>query len=139
MRPVTIKPCCFLLTSCLLLGACAELNTGNPANRGFIGTLPGSGPQVSASVKVSIGQREARQLAISHGLTGMGGLPPGIQRKLARGKPLPPGIARKMVPRGMLVELPGIPNHEWRIAGRDLILVVAGTLIVVDILNDVFA
>jgi hypothetical protein len=38
----------------------------------------------------------------------------------------------------MLAGLPEIPDHEWRIAGRDLILIAIGTLIVVEILEDVF-
>lgn len=37
----------------------------------------------------------ARSLAVNYGLTGYQSLPPGIAKKVARGKPLPPGIAKK--------------------------------------------
>ena len=44
-------------------------------------------------------------------------LPPGIAKRLARGKPLPPGIAKTRVPEAVLVQLP------WRPRGYDLFLV----------------
>ena len=64
--------------------------------------------------------------------------PEGIRRNLARGRPLPPGIARQIVPLRMLGELPVVPDHQWHIAGRDLLLIAMGTLVVVEILEDVF-
>ncbi|OZI46119.1 hypothetical protein CEK29_04275 [Bordetella genomosp. 5] len=80
----------------------------------------------------------ARDYAVQYGVTGMAGLPPGIQKNLARGKPLPPGIAKKMVPGGMLAHLPVYPGYEWRIAGSDLILVAIAGGIIADVLFDVF-
>ncbi|WP_174875045.1 anti-virulence regulator CigR family protein [Vogesella oryzae] len=65
-------------------------------------------------------------------------LPPGIRKNLARGKPLPPGIAKRYVPHDMLVRLPERPGYEWRVVGTDLVLVTVGTLIVHEILKDVF-
>jgi len=120
----------------LLLPSCAELGIYYPGSQGPGGPGRTGDPQVSVSVGISVG--EARRLAVGHGLTGMRGLPPGIQRNLARGKSLPPGIARHTVPGRLLNDLPRIPDHEWRIAGRDLILIAIGTLIVVEILEDVF-
>lgn len=65
-------------------------------------------------------------------------LPPGIQKKLARGKPLPPGIAKRH-PTGLLAEtLPRVDGHDWLVIGRNLVLVTAGTLIVREILHEVF-
>ncbi|MFJ1300936.1 anti-virulence regulator CigR family protein [Pseudomonadota bacterium AL_CKDN230030165-1A_HGKHYDSX7] len=87
-----------------------------------------------AGITVSV----ARGYAVQYGATGMAGLPPGIQKNLARGKPLPPGIAKKMVPAGMLAHLPVYPGYEWRIAGSDLILVAIAGGIIADVLFDVF-
>ncbi|MEQ6291299.1 anti-virulence regulator CigR family protein [Vogesella sp. GCM10023246] len=65
-------------------------------------------------------------------------LPPGIRMNLARGKPLPPGIAKRQVPHDLLVRLPQHPGYEWQVVGTDLLLVTVGTLIVHEILKDVF-
>jgi hypothetical protein len=119
-----------------MLPSCAELGIYSPSPQGPGGGRAAGESQVSVGNGISVGG--ARRMAVGHGLTGMRGLPPGIQRNLLRGKPLPPGIARHMVPRRMLAGLPEIPDHEWRIAGRDLILIAIGTLIVVEILEDVF-
>lgn len=64
-------------------------------------------------------------------------LPPGIAKNLARGKPLPPGIARQQLGAPLLQVLPRVHDHEWHAVGRDLVLVQAGTLIVVEILRAV--
>ena len=125
-----------ILLICLILPSCTELGIYFPGPQGPGNSGRTSGPEVSVSIGISVG--EARRLAVTHGLTNMRTLPPGIQRNLARGKSLPPGIARQMVPGRMRTGLPEIPDHEWRIAGRDLILIAIGTLIVVEILEDVF-
>ncbi|MBI6909649.1 anti-virulence regulator CigR family protein [Pseudomonas palleroniana] len=64
-------------------------------------------------------------------------LPPGIQKKLARGKPLPPGIAKKL-DRRLLGHLPRYDGYEWQQAGTDLILVTIATGIIYEVLNGVF-
>jgi hypothetical protein len=64
-------------------------------------------------------------------------LPPGIAKNLARGKPLPPGIARQQLGAPLLQVLPRVHDHEWYAVGRDLVLVQAGTLLVVEILRAV--
>jgi hypothetical protein len=120
----------------LVLPSCAGFGIYEPGRRGPGGPPGQSGAEVSVTVGISIG--EARELAIRYQLTNMRALPPGIRRNLARGKPLPPGIARHRVPNRMRVELPVVSGHEWRIAGRDLILIAVSTLIVVEILEDVF-
>lgn len=66
------------------------------------------------------------------------GLPPGIAKNLARGKPLPPGIAKNYLPQGLLGQLPARPGYEWRYVDNDILLVVAGTAVIVDILRDAF-
>lgn len=66
------------------------------------------------------------------------GLPPGIAKNLARGKPLPPGIAKRHLPPDLLVRLPPRPGYEWVAVGRDVVLLAIATGIVVDILSDAF-
>jgi hypothetical protein len=132
-----------------VLSGCAELGipaSSPPPPRGRVitgnGNGGGSGGGNGAPVLVAGGTitaSDARRLAVQNGLTGYKSLPPGIQRSLARGKRLPPGLERRVVPGGMLGQLPTVEDHEWRIAGRDLILVAIATLIVVQILNDVFS
>jgi hypothetical protein len=63
-------------------------------------------------------------------------LPPGIRKNLARGKPLPPGIAKKLPPPALVPVLPVVVGHEWRVVGRDLLLIQAGTLLVAEIIRD---
>lgn len=65
------------------------------------------------------------------------GLPPGIAKNYARGKPLPPGIAKRYLPNGLLTQLPARPGHEWIVVGRDVTLVERATRVVVDILKAV--
>ncbi len=89
-------------------------------------------------VSAGISLAAARQLALDGGYVGYTGLPPGIAKNLARGKPLPPGIARKMVPGGMLGRLPVHPGYEWKVLGADLVLVAVGSSIIADVLHDVF-
>ncbi len=64
-------------------------------------------------------------------------LPPGIQKNLARGKPLPPGIARKLDSR-LLGRLPRYEGYEWQQAGTDLILVAIATGIIYEVLDHAF-
>lgn len=61
-------------------------------------------------------------------------LPPGIQKNLARGKPLPPGIAKKLDGR-LLGRLPHYDGYEWQQAGTDLILVAIASGIIYEVLN----
>jgi len=92
----------------------------------------------SATVTAGISFGDARQLATHYKLTGSKPLPPGIRKNLARGKPLPPGIAKTRMPDSFTRNLPEHEGHVWRQAGIDLVLVVAGSLIISDILEGVF-
>jgi hypothetical protein len=125
-----------LSLSILVLTACAELGMPQrPATTGQV-VMQTNGRNARVGASISAGQ--ARALAVRYNLTGYRALPPGIQRRLARGKPLPPGIARRVVPGSMLGSLPVVEGHEWRVAGTDLLLIALGTLIVVEVLGDVF-
>lgn len=64
-------------------------------------------------------------------------LPSGIQKNLARGKPLPPGIAKKLDGR-LLGQLPHYDGYEWMQAGVDLILVAVATGIIYEVVNGAF-
>jgi Ni/Co efflux regulator RcnB len=64
-------------------------------------------------------------------------LPPGIQKKLARGKPLPPGIAKKLDGR-LVGRLPHYDGYEWQQVGVDLILVTLATGLIYEVLNGAF-
>ena len=69
--------------------------------------------------------------------SGVEGLPPGIRKNLARGKPLPPGIAKKVAPPGLQSGL-GLPaGYELVEVGVDVLLVEVATQIVHDVLMDV--
>lgn len=101
-------------------------------------TQKGKGKPSAATVSGLISASDAHRLAVTHNYVGYQPLPPGIRKKLARGEPLPPGIAKKQVPPPMLAQLPARTGYEWRIYGRDLVLVAVATAIVADVLLDVF-
>jgi len=123
-----------LLSSCIAAGGTYGVVAPAPPR----GTVVNGNVQAANGIGVSLSAGEARQLAVNNRLTGYRPLPPGIARNLARGKPLPPGIAKQAVPGVMLAQLPRYDGYEWQIAGTDLILVAIGTLVVGEILNDVF-
>lgn len=91
-----------------------------------------------APIAVDVRFDDIRRLAIANHYTGYESLPPGIQKNLARGKPLPPGIAKKVVPGPLLRELPVYPGYEWRVYGTDLILIGIATNVIQQVLAGVF-
>jgi len=64
-------------------------------------------------------------------------LPPGIAKKIARGGTLPPGIAKRYLPQNLLVQLPPRPGYQWVVVDNDVVLIVAATGLIADILSDV--
>ena len=69
---------------------------------------------------------------------GKGGLPPGIGKNLARGKPLPPGIAKQYLPGDLVRQLPPVPaGYERIIVAGKILLVEIATQVVHDVLTDV--
>ncbi len=93
---------------------------------------------LSLIVTIGISVGEARQLAVELGLTGTKPLPPGIRKNLARGKAMPPGIAKTRMPDSFLSQLPKHEGYEWLQAGSDLVLVAVVSLVIADVLKDVF-
>lgn len=66
------------------------------------------------------------------------GLPPGIAKNLARGKPLPPGIAKQYLPQGLIGLLSPAPHGFERIVvDGKILLVEVATRVIHDILTDV--
>ncbi|MBW4692523.1 MAG: hypothetical protein KME27_12240 [Lyngbya sp. HA4199-MV5] len=67
-------------------------------------------------------------------------LPPGIQKRLLRGKGLPPGIAKKLVPLpkqvNSYINLP--TNYDLFVIGSNVLLVDRVNTVVVDYISDVF-
>lgn len=128
-------------------------NHGNSGNHGNDGAHGNKG-QGNAGAKDKHGNRKnygrpdnvesdinfslARSLAVNYGLVGYRSLPPGIAKKVARGKPLPPGIAKKTLPASMLNDLPYYPGYEWRAVGDDLVLIALSTAVVTAVINGVF-
>lgn len=64
-------------------------------------------------------------------------LPPGIRKRIAKGKPLPPGIAKKASPQALLSELTVPDGYELVEVGVDVMLVELATDIIHDFLMDV--
>jgi len=115
-------------------------NAGNPDHKQKNGhqNQSKSNKSVRDDVDARVSYDHARHLALNYGLTGYDSLPPGHAKNLARGKPLPPGIAKKTVPASMLGQLPSYPGYEWRVVGKDLVLIALSTAIVTTIINGVF-
>lgn len=64
-------------------------------------------------------------------------LPPGIRKRLARGKPLPPGIAKRFLPGDLRSRIEIPRGYEVIEVGLDVLLVEVATNIVHDVLLDV--
>ena len=133
-----------VLASCVLLAAPpVDKGAKKASNDSLSGHVDAdvrydSGDGVSGRISAGISFGDARQLAVRHGMTGAKPLPPGIRKNLARGKPLPPGIAKQRMPTTIVADLPHHEGYEWRQAGADLVLVVSGSLVISDIIENVF-
>ncbi len=133
----------FMVMASLLLVGCSSVS--GTTTTVHTQTSNAAGTQV-AGVEVVFSEDEIRIIRAyyethshSHGKAKHGHkrLPPGIAKKLARGKPLPPGIAKRALPEALVVELPPAPRGYDRIvvAGKILLIEVA-TQVVHDVLTD---
>ena len=100
-----------------------------PANQNAVGTA------VSGVFDVAV--RQTIQNYFRTNPMAPQGLPPGIARNLARGKPLPPGIAKRFLPSDLQAQLPAYSGYEMLIAGRNVLLVSIVSGVITDILLDV--
>ena len=80
---------------------------------------------------------QIRDFYSSRTVSGAEALPPGIRRRLARGKALPPGIAKKFVPAGLRSRIQLPAGFEIVEVGLDVFLVEVATSIIHDVLMDV--
>ncbi len=89
---------------------------------------------VTLSADMPVHIREFSSARESYGATA---LPPGIRKRLARGKGLPPGITKRAVPAVLRsrVRLPA--GYDIVEIGLDVVLVEVATNIVHDVLMDV--
>lgn len=83
-------------------------------------------------------RRTIEQFYKTEGTTGKS-LPPGIAKNLERGKPLPPGIAKTRAPGALTSKIKVPDGYELTEVGTDVLLVKAGTEIIVEVLKDVLA
>lgn len=117
------------------------LTANNAAAQGRSGDRNSGGGasiEFTAEISFSVGDRDRiRAHYSSNHNPGVEALPPGIRRKLARGKAMPPGIAKRSPPAGLRSSL-SVPNQfEVFEVGRDVVLVKAATGIIHDVLKDV--
>lgn len=82
---------------------------------------------------------QVRSFYAGKDISGVKPLPPGIRKRLARGKALPPGIAMTRVPDGLRTALSLPSGYELVEVGLDVVLVEVATQVVHDVLKDVFS
>ena len=123
----------------LILGAALQAATPGAASAQGNGKQV-SQPAVTASASITLTrdmQIEIRNWYAQHPVGNVEALPPGIRKRLARGKPLPPGIAKKVAPAGLRSGLRLPYGYQVFEVGLDVLLVEVATSIVHDILTDV--
>lgn len=63
-------------------------------------------------------------------------LPPGVQKNLARGKPMPPGLGKRFDSR-LQNQMPHYDGYEWQQVGRDVVLISISTGLIQEVLHDI--
>lgn len=127
MRPATLVLSVLLLVLTLPATASAQDTGRDERNK----------PTAAVTSGFSFSERQIiTSYFVTHSYTPQE-LPPGIVKKLARGKPLPPGIAKRSLPPDLVAELPVREGFEITIFGDRLVLLEASGL-VVDILAGIF-
>ena len=133
----------------LVASGCSSSPAPRPTTRQVV-VQPTPAPVVTAGVSITLSPDQAalvRGYLTSSVYTGNGrgrgrgangGLPPGIAKNLARGKPLPPGIAKSYLPSHVIADLPRLPSGlDYVIVAGKLLLVEAATAAIRDVLLDV--
>lgn len=106
------------------------------------GMAQGREKVVSSSATISVNlspdmQVQIRDFYAGRSTPGLKALPPGIRKRLSRGKPLPPGIAKQVLPEGLRSQLRLPSGFEVVEVGLDVLLVEVATNIIHDVLMDV--
>jgi hypothetical protein len=99
----------------------------------------GSDPALTASASITLTKDmrvEILDWYTHHPVGNVEALPPGIRKRLARGKPLPPGIAKQVAPDGLRSRVRLPDGYQILEVGLDVLLVEVATSIVHDILMD---
>lgn len=124
----------FALTAVLLLAPLAVTASAQENGRGNDKDFT-----VTAQVTVGFSSSERQTIAayFTRHTYAAEALPPGIVKKLARGKSLPPGIAKRSLPNDLVATLPTREGFEITIFGDRIVLLEASGL-VVDILAGIF-
>lgn len=95
------------------------------------------GVSVSAEITLSVGTKERiREFYAARPAIDVDALPPGIRKRLARGKPLPPGIAKKVAPPELVGGLSLPSGYQLVEVGVDVLLVEVATGVIHDVLMD---
>ena len=128
----------FLLVS-LILGAAVCAAT--PARAYAQGkSEKGNDAVLTAAAYIALAQdaqTEIRKWYSQNPVGNVDALPPGIRKRLARGKPLPPGIAKQFAPDGLRSRIRLPDGYEIIEVGLDVLLVEVATNVVHDVLMDV--
>jgi len=132
----------YLSASSLVLGASLLLATPHSGFAQGRDRGPGRDGGPSAVVTASISLSPDIRVLIkdfysSREPVGAEALPPGIRKRLARGKPLPPGIAKRFLPGDLRSRFEIPRGYEIIEAGLDVLLVEVATNVVHDVLMDV--
>lgn len=115
-----------LVVTCLALGGTATAGTSVAFSRDEIAVIHEYYSQ--HPVDVGAGQQKGQKSK---------GLPPGIAKNLARGKPLPPGIAKQRLPNDLVQRLPPVhAGYERVIVDGRVLLVEIATQMIHDVLVD---
>jgi hypothetical protein len=126
------------LTGGLLAGAALFFAAPGSAHAQGHAKRASAGVEVTASVTLTKAmQIEIRDFYAHREPTGARALPPGIRRRLARGKPLPPGIAKNYVPKALRSHVHLPDGYALMEVGLDVLLVEVATNVIHDKLMDV--
>ena len=128
MRPASLMISVLSLVLPLAAAASAQTARGNPRS---------SSLAAQEVVGFSASERQIISAYFTRHAYAVEALPPGIVKKLARGKPLPPGIAKRALPHDLVATLPPRDGFEITIFGDRIVLLEASGLIV-DILDGIF-
>lgn len=128
----------WILLAALLIAASPALAQPGKQKQGRSG---GGDVDVSVNVGIVFSEQERRAVYDHYGVAYGGtakGLPPGQQKRLAKGKPLPPGIAKKYLPAS-LDDRMGAPRPGTArvIIGNDVVLIQVSTGFVLDVIAGV--